>query len=168
MDNLTDLVKNMSISGGLDANRLSNEDDEDKLVNPAGVTMMSDRSVQLDRNWSQCEGNIGKEIKDVRAILSSVTDVWDGRSKAVTEDQSGLSELGRRKTKKTPRWIAYQLDELEKKRSRLNKKMIKKSSSVEGMLYSFKNLESVWYQMQDLHYIFKMMFEVHKEYNLIL
>ena len=40
----------MSISGGLDANRLSNEDDEDKLVNPAGVTMMSDRSVQLDRN----------------------------------------------------------------------------------------------------------------------
>ena len=45
----------------------------------------------------------------------------------VTEDQSGLSELGRLKTKPTPRWIAYQLDELEKKRSRLNKKMIRKS-----------------------------------------
>ena len=43
------------------------------------------------------EGNI------VRAILSSVTDVWDGRPKAVTEGQSGLSDMGRRKTKQTPR-----------------------------------------------------------------
>ena len=34
---------------------------------------------------------------------------------AVTEDQPGLNELGRRKIKPTPRWIAYQLDELEKK-----------------------------------------------------
>ena len=44
---------------------------------------------------------------------------------AVTEDQSGLSELGRRKTKSTPRWITCQLDELEKKHSRLSKKMIR-------------------------------------------
>ena len=78
---------------------------------------MSDRSLQLYRNRSRCEGNIGEEIKDVRPILSSVTDVWDDRSKVVTEDQSGLGELGRRKTKPTPIWITYQLDELEKKRS---------------------------------------------------
>ena len=75
----------------------------------------------MDRNRSRSEGNVGEEIKDVRPILSSVTNVWNGRSKAVTEDQSGLSELGRRKTKPTPRWIAYQLHELEKKCSRLNK-----------------------------------------------
>ena len=87
---------------------------------------------------------------------------------AVTEDQSGLSEFGRRKIKPTPRWIAYQLDELEKKRSRLNKKMIRKSSAVESMLYSFKNLESVRDQMQQLDDIFKMMFEVHQEYNSML
>ena len=31
---------------------------------------------------------------------------------AVTEDQPGLNELGRRKIKPTPRWIAYQLGEL--------------------------------------------------------
>ena len=35
----------MPISGGLDASRLSNEDDEIKLANPVGVTLMSDRSV---------------------------------------------------------------------------------------------------------------------------
>ena len=50
--------------------------------------------------------------------------------------------------------------ELEKKHSRLNKKMIRKSSAVEGMLYSFKNLESVRDQMQQPDDIFKM-FEVH-------
>ena len=115
MDNLVELVKNISISGGLDASGLSNEDDENKLANPVGVTLMSDRSVQLYRNKSRSEGNIGEEIKDVRPILSSVTDVWDDRSKVVTEDQSGLGELGKRKTKPIPRWITYQLDELEKK-----------------------------------------------------
>ena len=85
------------------------------MANPVGVTLMSDRSVQLYRNRSRSEGNIGEEIKDVRLILSSVTDVWDDRSKVITEDQSGLGELVKRKTKPTPRWIAYQLDELEKK-----------------------------------------------------
>ena len=57
----------MSISGGLHASRLSNKDDENKLANPVGA-------VQLDRNRSRSEGNIGEEIKDIRPILSSVTD----------------------------------------------------------------------------------------------
>ena len=76
MDNLVDLVKSMSISGGLDASRLSNKDDENKLTDPVGVTLTSGRSaMHLDRNRSRSEGNIGEEIKDVRPILSSVTDV---------------------------------------------------------------------------------------------
>ena len=116
MDNLVDLVKNVSINNGLDPSRLSNKNDENKLANPVGMILMSSRSVQLDRNRSRSEINIGEEIKDVRPILISVTDVWDGRSKATTDDQSGLSELGRRKTKPTPGWITYQLDELEKNR----------------------------------------------------
>ena len=69
----------MSISGGLDASRLSHKGDENKLANPVGA-------VQLDRNTSRSKGNIGEEIKDVRPILSSVTDVWNDRSMAVTED----------------------------------------------------------------------------------
>ena len=87
---------------------------------------------------------------------------------AVTEDQPALSEVGRRKIKLTPRWIAYPLDELEKNRSRLNKKMIRKSSAVKSMLYSFKNLESVRDQMQQLDDIRKCMFEVHQECNSML
>ena len=60
-----------------------------------------------------------------------LTDVWDGRSKFVTEGQSGASDVGRKKTKQTPEWIFCQLGKLEKNRSRLNKKMIKKSSAFE-------------------------------------
>ena len=42
----------MSVSGGLDASRLSNKDDKNKLTNAVGVTLMSDGSVQLERNRS--------------------------------------------------------------------------------------------------------------------
>ena len=59
MDNLVDLVKNMSISGGLGASILSNKDYENKLANPVGATLTSDRSaVQLDRNGSRSQSNI--------------------------------------------------------------------------------------------------------------
>ena len=36
VDNLVNFVKNMSISGGLDASGLSNKDDENKLANAVG------------------------------------------------------------------------------------------------------------------------------------
>ena len=61
----------MLICGGLDVSRLSNKDDENKLASSVGVTQMSDRCVQLDRNRSWSEGNNGDEINDVRSILSS-------------------------------------------------------------------------------------------------
>ena len=48
-------------------------------ANPVGVTLMSERSVQLDRSRSRSEGNIGEEINDGRPILSYVTDVWSNR-----------------------------------------------------------------------------------------
>ena len=54
------------------------------------MTLMSDRNVHLDRNRSWSEGNTDEEVKDFRPILNPVTDVWDDRSKAVAEDQSGL------------------------------------------------------------------------------
>ena len=46
-------VKNMSISGGLYEDILTNEDDDNKLANPAGLTLMSERSVELDKNRSR-------------------------------------------------------------------------------------------------------------------
>ena len=60
MENLLDLFKNMSVSGGLDASRLSNKEDKNKLANPVWVNLMADRSVQLDRNRSRSKGNIGE------------------------------------------------------------------------------------------------------------
>ena len=34
----------MSVSGGLDTSRLSNKDDDNKLTNRVGVTLMSERN----------------------------------------------------------------------------------------------------------------------------
>ena len=69
MDNLVNFVKNLSLSGGLDASKLSNKDDENKLADPVLVTLTSDKSaMQLIRNRSRSEGNIGEEIKDFRPI----------------------------------------------------------------------------------------------------
>ena len=58
MDNLVDLVKNLSVSSGLDASRLSNKDDENKLADPVGVTLTSDK----------CNA-VGQKHHDLRAIL---------------------------------------------------------------------------------------------------
>ena len=126
----------MPISGGLDTSILSSEDDENKSANLVGVILMSNRSVQLDKNRSRLESNIGQEIKDVRPILSCVTHIWHGRSKVGTEYQSALGALGRRKTKTTPRWITYQLEELVIKHSRLNMKVIRSQVLLETFCIS--------------------------------
>ena len=133
LDNLVDWVKSMSISGRLDASRLSNEDDN-KLANPVGVTLMSDRSVQLDRNRSWSAGNIVEEIKDVRLLLSSAICLgWQ-----IKDCHRGSIWF---------RWVGQKKDQAYSKLDcilvpTLNRKMISKSSAVEGILYYFKNLES--------------------------
>ena len=58
--------------------------------------------------------------------------------------------LSRRKKKLTEKMRVFQLDELERKRSSLHRKMTRKADTVEDMLYSFKNTEAVREQFQQL------------------
>ena len=62
----------------------------------------------------------------------------------------------------------FQLDELERKRSNLHRKMTRKTNTVEDMLYSFKNTEAVREQLHQFDDIFKMMLDVQKSYNSLL
>ena len=57
----------------------------------------------------------------------------------------------------TQPWVQYQLYELQKKQSSYKKKTIRKSSTVEGMMYSRKNTEGFSDQMRQLNDIFKVM-----------
>ena len=47
----------------------------------------------------------------------------------------------------------------------LNRRIIRKSSAVDSLLYSSRNVEAVREQMLQIDDMFKQMMEVHKEYN---
>ena len=58
-------------------------------------------------------------------------------------DEGESLEVAKRKSKPTQWWVQYQLDELLKKCSSYNKKIIRKSSTIEDMMCSPKNIDSV-------------------------
>ena len=62
----------------------------------------------------------------------------------------------------------FQLDELDRKRSNLHRKMTRKTNTVEDMLYSFKNTEAVREQQQKFDDIFRIMLDVQKSCNSLL
>ena len=68
--------------------------------------------------------------------------------------------VSRRKKKMTEKMRGFQLDELERKWSHLHRKMIRKTNTVEDMLYSFKSTEAVREQLQKFDDIFRMMLDV--------
>ena len=110
-------------------------------------------------------------LADIANVLleDQFADVWRGRSIAADANDEGESlEVSKRKSKATQRWVHYQLDELLKKRSSYNDKIIRKSSTIEGMMYSPRNIEPVRDQMQQLDDIFKVMLDVQKEYHSLL
>ena len=76
--------------------------------------------------------------------------------------------LSRRKKKLTEKMRVFQLDELERKRSSLHRKMTRKTNTVEDMVYSFKNTEAVREQFQQFDDIFRMMLDIQKSYNSLL
>ena len=178
MDNLVDLVKNMSIKEGLDdAQNLDVEasnqiDGSRRIANQIDVHQVtSSRSGLADmaRHISRSDGNFGEEHLHNVLLEDQFADVWRSRSIAADVNDEGESlEVAKRKSKPTQRWVQYQLDELLKKRSSYNKKIIRKSSTIEGMMYSPKNIEAVRDQMQQLDDIFKVMLDVQKEYHSLL
>ena len=62
--------------------------------------------------------------------------------------RSRLAEIepGKRKSKPTERWLAYQTSQLEERR-KLHSRLLRKSSAVNELLYSVRNVETVREQM---------------------
>ena len=63
--------------------------------------------------------------------------------------RSRLAEIepGKRKSKPTECWLAYQTSELEERRRKLHSRLLRKSSAVNELLYSVRNVETVREQM---------------------
>ena len=76
------------------------------------------------------------------------------KSRSITGSMESEAHQGdvvsRGKKKLTEKMRVFQLDELERKRSSLHRKMTRKADTVEDMLYSFKNTEAVREQFQQL------------------
>ena len=76
--------------------------------------------------------------------------------------------VSRRNNQLTEKMREFQLDKLERKWSNLHRKMIRKTNTVEDMLYLFKNTEAVREQLHQFDYIFRMMLDVQESYNSLL
>ena len=146
-------VKNMSIKEGLDhAQNLDVEasnqiDGSGRIANQIDVHQVtSGRSGLADRarHISRSDGNIGEEHLHTVLLEDQFADVYRSRPIAADVNDEGESlESAKQKSKPPQWWVQYQLDGLLKKRSSYNKKIIRKSSTIEGMMYSPKNIEAV-------------------------
>ena len=94
------------------------------------------------------------------------------KSRSVPESIDSEAHQGdlvsRRNNQLTEKMREFQLDELERKWSNLHRKMIRKTNTVQDMLYLFKNTEAVREQLHQFDYIFRMMLDVQKSYNSLL
>ena len=128
MEIVTDLVKKMSINGDLDTGDLT-----DKVSDQFGTV---ESSRQLDYQAfgkgrssfmrTQSEGDLNRNEK---------------------MDWPMREEIGKRKKKQTACWLEFQSSQLEEKRSRLYSRFIRKSNTVNDLLYSPRNVEVVREQM---------------------
>ena len=112
VENLVDLVKQMSISGNLNM---------DVLGSQADVSSPFDTGVRSNQLDDQDE-NI--RVENIR------------RSRSENTISQGCDEayVKKRKYIPTPRWLQYQSDQLQERRTMLNRRIIRKSSAVDSLL----------------------------------
>ena len=136
----------MSISGDLNMDVLGSQAD---VSNPFDTDVRSNQLDDQDENV---------KVENIR------------RSRSENAISQGCDEayVEKRKHKPTPRWLQYQSGQLQERRTMLNRRIIRKSSAVDSLLYSSRNVEAVREQMLQIHDMFKQMMEVHKEYNSLL
>ena len=162
MENLTDFVKRMSISGDLNAKALGAQKASDKFGT-------DDKSPNLDRNQLDQINSI--ESVPVPDERDETTEKQKSKQPSRIEDaiSDNRSRLvgnldGKRRSKQTKRWLDYQTSQLEERRSKLHSRIIKKLSAVYELLYLSRNVEKIREQMTQIDDKYKMLMEVHKEY----
>ena len=159
MEDLTDLVKRISISGNLNAKAFGAQKASDHFAT-------DDESANLDRNHfgtvSVLDERNETTEKQIRNKPSKIDTISDNRSRLV----GNLD--GKRRSKPTKHWFDYQTSQLEEKRSKFHSRIIKKLSALDELWYLSRNVEAVREQMIQIDNKFKMLMEVHKEYNSLL
>ena len=138
MEILTDLVKKMSISGDLDREALVADKVSDQFCAVESLKQLDNEAFVKGRSSvtrTQSEGDLNLNDK---------------------MDWSMREEIVKRKKKHTTRWLEYQLFQLEGKKSRLYRRLIRKSNEFNDLLCSARNVERVKEQMLQVDDLFKM------------
>ena len=104
------------------------------------------RSLQLDETLLE-ENNVDKVLGT--SLVDGLNFEADEATSKIVDDgapavRSRLAEIepGKRKSKPTERWLAYQTSQLEERR-KLHSRLLRKSSAVDELLYSVRNVEAV-------------------------
>ena len=103
----------------------------------------SNGSVLLEKSKSKSDGNIGEESKFGPSNEDQYAGVKSRSFAGSIDCEAHQGDAYSRRKKKLTEMSGFQLNELEKKRSNLHRKMPKKTNTVEGLRYSFKKIEAV-------------------------
>ena len=130
----------MSISQGLNAGALGAEMSSNQFGTDG-------RSIQLDETLLE-ENNVDKVLGT--SLLDGLNVEIDEATSKIVDDgtpavRSRMTEIeaGKRKSKPTECWLAYQTSQLEDRRRKLHSRLLRKSSAVDELLYSLRNVETV-------------------------
>ena len=128
MDNLTDLIKKMSMNEGLD----------------------------------KCLDGFTNVIEDMLVDQTGSHQLMENRPKAEAEGDS------KRARKYTEKGLQYQRSVLMDRRSQLHKRLMRKSSIIDDLLYSKQNLTVVKGNLGQFDDVFKLLTQVHQQHCKLL
>ena len=143
VEDIVDLVKQMSISCDLNMEGLGSQ---------ADISNQFDTGVRSNHVDDQDENN-----KIGNASISR------SRSEDVVNQKCGEVDEERRKHKPTAHWSQYRVEQLHEKRKMVNRRIIRKSSVVDSLMYSSRNVGNVREQMLQIDDMFKQLMDVHNE-----
>ena len=86
----------------------------------------------------------------------------------VSHDERETKQYGlRRQRKQTEKEVEYRRKTLEERRGKLHS-CLRKSSAIDGLLYSFQNMNTVREELRLFDDQFRMILEVHEEYHQLI
>ena len=89
----------------------------------------------------------------------------NGREAVIPDVGEGRSTRSRNLTEKG---LAYKKETLRERRRKINRRLIRKYSTIEDLLFSSKNVIAVEEEIKQFNDLFKMLLDVHQEYNQLL
>ena len=102
---------------------------------------------------------VPERLKQAHAVIST-----DQESQGYQGDQQ---IQGKRQSKMTEKGREYRLSTLENKRARLISRLLRKSSEIDDLMYSYQNSITVKEELAQLNDMFKMLVDIHEEFKQI-